>query len=49
VNERLGDRAAAAAAFRRVATLWHKADPELRPYADEARAALQRLTSEPGR
>jgi hypothetical protein len=49
VNERLGNRNAAAAAYRRVATLWHKADPELRPYADEARAALQRLTSEPGR
>jgi eukaryotic-like serine/threonine-protein kinase len=46
VNERLGNRAEALTAYRRVATLWQKADPELKTYADEARAAMQRLAGE---
>jgi serine/threonine-protein kinase len=46
-NERAGNRADAMAAYRRVATMWAHADPELRPFADEASAALQRLASEP--
>jgi tetratricopeptide (TPR) repeat protein len=46
VNERLGNRAEALSAYRRVATLWQKADPELKMYADEARAAMQRLAGE---
>jgi serine/threonine-protein kinase len=48
VNERLGNRAEALAAYRRVTQAWRAPDPELQPYADEARAALERLTSEPG-
>jgi serine/threonine-protein kinase len=47
VNERLGNRADALSAYRRVATLWSKADPELKVYADEARAGMQRLSGEP--
>jgi hypothetical protein len=46
-NERAGNRTDAMNAYRRVATLWGRADPELRPYAGEANAALQRLASEP--
>ena len=49
VNERLGNRAEALSAFRRVATLWRQADPELKPLADEAQAAIERLAREPGR
>jgi eukaryotic-like serine/threonine-protein kinase len=49
VNERLGNRADALSAYRRVATMWRNADPELKPYADEAQAAVERLAREPGR
>jgi len=49
VNERLGNRADALSAFRRVATMWRNADPELKPYAEEAQAAVERLAREPGR
>jgi len=49
VNERIGNRADALSAYRRVATMWQKADPELKSYADEARAALLRLANEPAR
>ncbi len=49
VNERLGNRADALSAFRRVATMWRNADAELKPYADEAQAAVERLAREPGR
>ena len=49
VNERLGNRADALSAFRRVATMWRNADPEMKPYAEEAQAALERLAREPGR
>jgi len=46
VNERLGNRAEALSAYRRVATLWSKADAELRVYAEEARAGMERLSGE---
>ena len=46
VYERLGDREAAIAAYTMVAQSWPNADPELKPYVDEARAALTRLTVE---
>jgi serine/threonine-protein kinase len=49
VNERLGNRTEALSAFRRVATLWRHADAELKPLADEAQAAIERLAREPGR
>ena len=49
VNERLGNRSEALTAYRRVATIWRHADPELKPYADEAQAAVERLAREPGR
>jgi len=47
VNERLGNRDKAIAAYRFVAAVWRNADPKLQPYVAEARAALQRLSSEP--
>jgi serine/threonine-protein kinase len=47
VNERLGNRAAAVAAYRFVAAVWRNADPELQSYVAEARAALKRLSGEP--
>jgi serine/threonine-protein kinase len=49
VNERLGNRAEALSAYRRVAQLWQAADVELQPYVTEARAALARLAGEPSR
>jgi hypothetical protein len=49
VNERLGNRADALSAYRRVATMWRNADPELKPYAEEAQAAVERLAKEPAR
>jgi hypothetical protein len=47
VAERLGDRETAVKAYTYVSVLWRNADPELQPYVAEARAGLQRLTSEP--
>jgi hypothetical protein len=44
--ERLGQRARAAEDYRFVVDVWRHADPELRPYVDEARAALARLSGE---
>jgi serine/threonine-protein kinase len=44
--ERLGRRSAAADAYASVAAAWRDADPELAPYAAEARAALARLGAE---
>jgi hypothetical protein len=46
IDERLGDRARAARSYSWVTGMWRHADPELEPYADEARAALNRLTAE---
>ncbi len=47
VNERLGERARALEDFRFVADVWRHADPELKPFVDEAHVALQRLGAEP--
>jgi serine/threonine protein kinase/tetratricopeptide (TPR) repeat protein len=47
VAEHLKDRPQALRSYRLVADAWLHADPELRPYAAEARAAIQRLTAEP--
>jgi serine/threonine-protein kinase len=47
VAEQIGDRPAAADAYRFVADVWRRADPALRPYVEEARAALERLSREP--
>jgi hypothetical protein len=44
IAERLGDREKALERYRFVAEVWQQADPELRPYVDDARAGLQRLT-----
>ena len=44
--ERLGDRGRALEAYRFVTAAWRRPDPELEPFAAEARAALARLTSE---
>jgi predicted Zn-dependent protease len=49
VAERLGDRATAVKAYRYVADIWREADPELQPYATEARQALARLGTAPAR
>ena len=49
VAERLGDRDRALEAYRFVAAAWRRPDPELEPYAAEARAGLARLTAEPGK
>ncbi|HXV90875.1 MAG TPA: serine/threonine-protein kinase [Gemmatimonadales bacterium] len=46
-NEQLGRTGAALADYRFVADVWRAADPELEPYAQEARAAVDRLTAEP--
>jgi hypothetical protein len=43
IAEQLDERDAALAAYGFVADVWMHADPELQPYAAEARAALQRL------
>jgi serine/threonine-protein kinase len=45
--ERLGRRARAVEDYRFVVDVWRHADPELRSYVDEARAALARLSGEP--
>ncbi len=47
VNERLGNRNKAIESYSFVAAVWRNADPELQPYVQEAKAALQRLSSEP--
>jgi hypothetical protein len=44
IAERQGDRAAAAAAYRRVLVLWGQGDAPARRVADEARGALTRVT-----
>jgi serine/threonine-protein kinase len=44
IAERQGDRAAAAAAYRRVLVLWGQGDAFTRRVADEARGALTRVT-----
>ncbi len=46
VAERLGRREAAIESYRYVAAVWRNADSALRPYVEEARAALGRLTGE---
>jgi serine/threonine-protein kinase len=46
VAEKLGQTAKAAEAYRFVIDMWRRADPELRPYVDEARAGLGRLGGE---
>ena len=46
-NEHLGRSGAALTDYRFVARVWRAADPELEPYAREARAAVERLTAEP--
>jgi eukaryotic-like serine/threonine-protein kinase len=46
VYERLGDRERAVAGYTLVAEAWRNADPELKVYVEEARAALARLTGE---
>ncbi len=49
VAEQLGDRPRALEAYRYVAAAWRRPDPELEPYAAEARTALARLSAEPER
>jgi serine/threonine-protein kinase len=46
VAERLGDRTRALEAYRFVADAWRQPDPELEPFAADARAGLARLTAE---
>ncbi len=46
VYERLGDRDRAVAGYSLVVDAWRDADPELKTYVDEARAALARLGGE---
>jgi len=46
VNERLGNRERALEGFSFVVKAWRNPDPELRPYVEEARAALTRLNAE---
>jgi len=48
LNEKLGHKDAAVAAYAYVADAWAHADPALKPYADEARAGLTRLVGEGG-
>jgi hypothetical protein len=43
--ERLGDSPRAREAYRYVATAWLRPDPELEPYAAQARTGLARLTA----
>ena len=47
LNERLGNRDRAIAGYSFVLQAWRTADPELKPYVDEAHAALTRLNAEP--
>jgi serine/threonine-protein kinase len=49
VNERLGNRNKAVDAYQFVADAWIRADPELRRFVEEAKAALKRLGGEPRR
>jgi hypothetical protein len=49
VTERLGDRERAITDYQYVADAWRHGDPEVQPYVQESRAALQRLTGEIGR
>ena len=46
VAERMGEREKAIQSYHYVADVWQHADPELQPYATEAREGLRRLTSE---
>ena len=45
IAERLGDPTTAVQKYQFVVAVWHNADPELRPYVDDARVALRRLTA----
>jgi hypothetical protein len=45
--ERLQDKATAIQNYQRVLDTWRHADPELRPYLQEAQAGLDRLRGEP--
>ncbi len=47
LNERLGNRDEATAAYQFVIDAWRHADPELQPIVTEARTALARLGAEP--
>src|SRR2546421_1841811 len=49
IAERLGDLATAARNYRFVIAVWRNADSEVRPYVEEAHAALARLGAEPRR
>jgi tetratricopeptide (TPR) repeat protein len=49
IAERLGDRDKALERYRFVADVWRGADQELRPYVEEARAGVQRLSPEGAR
>jgi hypothetical protein len=44
-----GDRARATTDHQYVAEAWRHGDPDVQPYVQESRAALQRLTGETGR
>jgi hypothetical protein len=46
VNERLGNRAKAIDAYAFVVNVWLRADSELQPFVDEARAGLRKLGAE---
>jgi serine/threonine-protein kinase len=46
VNERLNNRDKAIESYWFVIAVWRNADPELQPYVQEAKAALQRLGAE---
>jgi hypothetical protein len=46
VAERLDKRETAIQAYQWVADMWRRPDPELKPYADEAKQGLARLTAE---
>ena len=46
IAERLGDRDEARRSYQFVVDMWRRADPELRPYVSDARAALMRLSGE---
>jgi hypothetical protein len=47
VADRLGERDRAVEGFQLVTSRWFKADPELQPFVEEARRALERLSAEP--
>ncbi len=49
ITEQVGRRAEAVREYSYVLDSWRNADEELQPYVQEARAALQRLSSEPRR